>query len=225
MNSTNQINQIKKSNNKTLNNNPKQTKFLGRKFAARHRARELAVQFLYALDMRPEQDSETSLELFLNPSDNEIERKLNNASDSDSDSASEKEFLNTIYQNYSHDKIKNIWTKNNQNNFNIINEQTDTPDVKTFCKNLVHEVLENSDEIDTLLLRALTGWRPERMVSVDRTVLRLIILEACIKKTLPLKSAMTEAANLADNFGTKDSARFVNGVLSKIFKLLEQNPE
>ena len=225
MNSTNQINQIKKSNNKTQNIKPKQTKFLGRKFAARHRARELAVQFLYALDMRPEQDSETSLELFLNPSDseNEIERKLNNDSDSDLDS--ENEFLNTIYQNYSHDKIKNIWTKNNQNNLNIINEQTDTPDVKTFCKNLVHEVLENSDEIDTLLLRALTGWRPERMVSVDRTVLRLIILEACIKKTLPLKSAMTEAANLADNFGTKDSARFVNGVLSKIFTLLEQNPE
>ena len=91
--------------------------------------------------------------------------------------------------------------------------------IKKFCKSLVLDVYENSQEIDAVLLQALTGWRPERMVSVDRAVLRLIISEAFLKKTLPLKSAMTEAAILADNFGTKDSARFVNGVLAKIFKL------
>ena len=60
------------------------------------------------------------------------------------------------------------------------------------------------------------------MMSVDRSVLRLMVLEGFLEKTLPIKSAITEAIRLANDFGTKDSARFVNGVMCKIEKFFEE---
>ena len=44
-------------------------KFIGRKFGALHRSRELAVQFLCSLDICPAQDFDDSLELFLDIDD------------------------------------------------------------------------------------------------------------------------------------------------------------
>ncbi len=183
MKSTNKI-KISNTGTKKINRNIKNNKtikFLGRKYTAIHQARELAVQFLYALEMRPEQNFDEALELFFSPSE-------------------EEDML---------DKFEEAEKSN--------------PEIKSFCENLVQEVHKNSDEIDQILLHVLTGWRPERVFSVDRAVLKIMILEACIKKTLPMKVAMAEAAKLANNFGTKDSARFVNGVLSKILDSTSQN--
>ena len=149
-------------------------KFIGRKFGAFHRARELAVQFLCSLDICPEQDFEQSLELFLN--------------------------LDDVSQN-------------------------DSPEVKERCRTLSAEVWKRKSEIDGILLRVVTGWRPERMVSVDRTILRLMVLEGFMIKSLPVKSAIAEAGTLANDYGTKDSARFVNGVMYRAVKYFEEQGE
>ena len=146
-------------------------KFIGRKFEAIHRSRELAVQFLYSLDVGPEQDFDSSLELFL-----------------------------------SLDEI----------------DQNDSQEIKERCEKLAREVYNRQHEIDSLLLRIVTGWRPDRMVTVDRTILRLMLLEGFMLKTLPVKSAVTEAVRLANDFGTKDSSRFVNGVMYKAEKFFEE---
>ena len=145
-------------------------KYIGRKFGALHRSRELAVQFLYSLDICPEQDFHDSLELFLT--------------------------LDEIAQD-------------------------DKPEVKARCREIVSQVHEKKDEIDGILVRIVTGWRPERMVSVDRNILRLMLLEGFMLKTLPVKAAISEAVSLAGDFGTDNSARFVNGVMHKAAKYFE----
>ena len=139
-------------------------KYIGKKFKALHRSRELALQFLCSLEINPEQDFSEALELFLG--------------------------LDVF--------------------------QDEKPEVKERCRTLATEVWNRKNEIDALLLRIVTGWRPERMVSVDKTVLRLMILEGFLLKTLPVRSAMTEASQLANDFGTKESPRFVNGVMFKV---------
>ena len=145
-------------------------KYIGRKFGALHRSRELAVQFLYSLDVYPDQDFGESLDMFLNIGDAE----------------------------------------------------QDTPDVKARCRDIASQVWQRRNEIDAVLLRVVTGWRPERMVSVDRVILRLMVLEGFMLKDLPVKSAISEAVTLANNFGTKNSSRFVNGVMHKAAKFFEQ---
>ncbi len=137
------------------------------KFKNRHRARELAVQFLYSVDLKPEENIKSALELFLNM-----------------------------------DEIS-------------INE---SQEVKEYCKELVSNFFLHKDQIDETLLKSVTNWRPERMVNVDRTILKLCILEAFIIKNLPPQSAISEAVSLASNFGTENSPRFVNGVLAKILR-------
>ena len=94
-------------------------KFIGKKFGAIHRSRELAVQFLCSIDLCPEQDFSESLELFLN--------------------------LDGIAKD-------------------------DAPAVKERCRTIALEVWRRKNEIDGVLLRTVTGWRPDRMVSVDRTI-------------------------------------------------------
>ena len=99
---------------------------VGKKFEAIHKSRELAVQFLYSLDIYPEQDFNQSLELFLNI-----------------------------------DELA----------------QTINPEIKERCKNLASQVWERKNEIDGILLQVVTGWRPDRMISVDRSILRLLVFE------------------------------------------------
>ncbi len=148
--------------------------FIGRKFEAIHKSRELAVQFLSSLDIYPEQDFKQSLELFLNI--DELSQSL-------------------------------------------------TPEIKDRCQNLASQVWERKNEIDGVLLRVVTGWRPDRMVSVDRTILRLMVLEGFMLKSLPVGAAVTEATRLANDFGTKESARFVGGVMYKAAKFFEKDNE
>ncbi|MBQ7154067.1 MAG: transcription antitermination factor NusB [Synergistaceae bacterium] len=145
-------------------------KYIGRKFGAIHRSRELAVQFLYSMDVCPAQDFGEALELFLG--------------------------LDDVAQD-------------------------DKPEVKARCREMVSRVHERKDEIDGALLRIVTGWSLERMTSVDRTILRLMVLEGFILKTLPVKSAISEAINLALDFGTDNSPGFVNGVMHSAAKYFE----
>ena len=100
--------------------------------------------------------------------------------------------------------------------------KNDAPEIKQRSRNLILQVWERKNEIDGILLRVVTGWTPDRMASVDRTILRLMLLEGFLEKTLPIKSAITEAVRLADDFGERNSARFINGVMYKIKEFFDE---
>ena len=153
----------------------KKLKPIGRKFEAIHRSRELAVQFLYSLDVYPSQEIYSSLELFFD--------------------------LDEVVQN-------------------------EPSEIKQRSRDLILQVYERKNELDNILIRVVTGWTPERLNSVDRTILRLMLLEGFLEKTLPVRSAISEAVRLANDFGTQKSARFVNGVMCNIEKFFnEENKE
>lgn len=82
---------------------------------------------------------------------------------------------------------------------------------------LVDQVLENKEAIDTTLAAVVDNYSPERIDPVDRAILRLATHELLHAKT-PSKVAINEAIELAKRFGTTDSRRFVNGVLDRIAK-------
>ena len=93
--------------------------------------------------------------------------------------------------------------------------QDDKPEVKARSRELVRQVRERKEEIDGVLVRLVTGWRPERMTAVDRSILRLMVLEGFMVKSLPAKAAISEAVGLARDFGTSSSPLFVNGVMQR----------
>jgi N utilization substance protein B len=81
---------------------------------------------------------------------------------------------------------------------------------------LVHGVAEHRDELDAVLRKYSEHWALERMPLVDRAVLRIGCYELGWEPELPTGVVISEAVELAKQYSTKDSGRFVNGMLGRI---------
>ncbi len=87
-----------------------------------------------------------------------------------------------------------------------------------YAQTLVRGTLSNLEEIDDLIRGQAEHWRLERMPAVDRNILRLAIFEFLYEADVPKLVVMDEAIELAKKFGSKDSSRFVNGLLDGLLK-------
>jgi putative hydrolase of the HAD superfamily len=82
---------------------------------------------------------------------------------------------------------------------------------------LVRGVAADTNRIDELVAtRVAPKWSLARLASVDRAVLRLATYELLDRLDRPQAVIINEAVILARRYGTDDSPRFVNGVLSAI---------
>ena len=85
-----------------------------------------------------------------------------------------------------------------------------------YAAELVEGVERHRDEIDATITAAAVGWRLERMPAVDRALLRLAVFELLHERDVPVAAALNEAVELAKDYSTESSGRFVNGVLAAI---------
>jgi N utilization substance protein B len=85
-----------------------------------------------------------------------------------------------------------------------------------YAVELVQGVEANGDDIDQLLREYSEHWAVERMPAVDRAVLRLGCYELAHELDVPTAVVISEAVDLAKQYSTKDSGRFVNGLLARI---------
>lgn len=90
--------------------------------------------------------------------------------------------------------------------------------VREFADKLLRGTLARRDEIDQELGRQTTHWRLERLAAVDRNILRLAMYELIFETETPHAVVIDEAIEIAKKYGTKDSGRFVNGVLDGFVK-------
>ena len=87
---------------------------------------------------------------------------------------------------------------------------------------LTSGILAKKDEIDELIRSCAPEWPLDQVNRVDLTVLRLAIYE--LKETkIPQKVVIDEAVELAKEYGSESSPKFVNGVLGTVLKKLEKN--
>jgi N utilization substance protein B len=83
---------------------------------------------------------------------------------------------------------------------------------------LVRGVDARREEVDALIAEHARGWSLHRMPVVDRTIMEIATFELLARPEVPTAVVLDEAVELAKRFGTDDSSRFVNGVLSAIAK-------
>lgn len=86
----------------------------------------------------------------------------------------------------------------------------------TFAAELVRGVGEHGEEVDGILRRFSHGWSLERMPAVDRALLRIGVFELLHRPDVPTAAVISEAVELASQYSTEESSRFVNGMLSRI---------
>ncbi|MFA5882243.1 MAG: transcription antitermination factor NusB [Acidimicrobiia bacterium] len=104
----------------------------------------------------------------------------------------------------------------------VIAEQPASPD--EYACVLVRGVDAHREEIDALLTRYSEHWAVERMPAVDRALLRIGTFELGWEPDLAPGVVINEAVELAQQYSTKDSGRFVNGLLSRIAEHLRGTP-
>lgn len=71
-------------------------------------------------------------------------------------------------------------------------------------------------EVDGIIGRFAEGWRTDRMPAVDRALLRMAVYELGYRPDVPTSAVLAEVVELAGDYSTERSARFVNGVVSGI---------
>lgn len=84
-----------------------------------------------------------------------------------------------------------------------------------FAKSLVEGVTLQCAGLDELVGLHTRNWRVSRMAAVDRNVLRLAVYELRDTET-PVAVVIDEAVDLARRFGSETSPAFVNGILDAI---------
>ena len=90
---------------------------------------------------------------------------------------------------------------------------------RTFASLIIAGTISHIDEIDKLIENHLSStWSMERINRVALAILRISIYEMLFQKEAEAKIVIDEAVNIAKDFDTDDSYKFINAVLDKIGK-------
>lgn len=90
-----------------------------------------------------------------------------------------------------------------------------------FGKRLALGADELRDKLDALISRVITNWNLNRLLSVDRNILRLALYEMIKVDDVDIAVTINESVNLAKAYGTDESSHFVNGVLGQVARMME----
>lgn len=104
----------------------------------------------------------------------------------------------------------------------MIEEKSLTEDAALFAQEIVGGVLENTGEIDSQIERFAPNYPVAQLAAVDKAILRLAIFEMMFRGGVPIKVVINEAVELAKLFGSKNSSKFINGVLGSISTVVPQ---
>jgi N utilization substance protein B len=92
------------------------------------------------------------------------------------------------------------------------------PEGARFLRQLVFGVWEHYSYLDRIIEEAAPSWPVNQMPGVDKAILRIALYEILIDEAekTPVKAVINEAVELAKQFGSDNSSRFVNGVLGTV---------
>ncbi len=92
-----------------------------------------------------------------------------------------------------------------------------------FANNLIDLVLKNEKLLDSYILDKVVNWEIERMAFVDKIVLRMGVAELLYFPDIPPKVSINEAIDISKEYCTRNSGKFVNGILDAVLDELKRD--
>ncbi len=89
-------------------------------------------------------------------------------------------------------------------------------EVKDYAIQIAESFQKNHKEVDDIIQKHARNWDIQRLVKMDKDILRIAIVELLYIKDAPMKVVVDEALELAKKYSTDDSASFINGILAKV---------
>lgn len=92
-----------------------------------------------------------------------------------------------------------------------------------FARQLLRGILEHLDDIREIVVRFAPEWPLEQIAPIDRAILYIGIFELKYAdiNDIPPVVAINESIEMAKEYGGDNSGRFINGVLSSVYKELQ----
>jgi N utilization substance protein B len=107
-----------------------------------------------------------------------------------------------------------------------LSEATDADDeIRNYAVQLVQGVWKQKSDLDAQIQSVARNWTVERMAAIDRNLIRIALYEILNVPDVPYRVAINEAVELAKEYGTTESRRFVNGVLGALVRKLRLEDE
>lgn len=89
-------------------------------------------------------------------------------------------------------------------------------EVKDYAISIAEKFKEHAQEVDEKIQKFAKGWDIERLVKMDKDILRIAIVELLYIQDAPMKVIVDEALELAKKYSTDESSSFINGILAKV---------
>lgn len=89
-------------------------------------------------------------------------------------------------------------------------------EVKNYAVLISEKFKENYEYVDSQIQKFAKGWDIDRLVKMDKDVLRIAITELLYIKDAPMKVVVDEALEMAKKYSTDESSSFINGILAKV---------
>ena len=94
-----------------------------------------------------------------------------------------------------------------------------------YTQKLIPLVEEHISEIDAHIQKLAKEWSLDRMPRVDLSILRIAIAEMLFIEDIKDSIVINEAVELAKEFGTAKSGKFINGLLGALSQHLQLKKE
>ncbi|MEC9395676.1 MAG: transcription antitermination factor NusB [Actinomycetota bacterium] len=85
-----------------------------------------------------------------------------------------------------------------------------------YAVELVEGLADRLQDVDALVGRFAEGWATDRMPVVDRALVRMAVFELLHRPDVPTAAILAEVVELAGDYSTERSSRFVNGVVAAV---------
>lgn len=104
----------------------------------------------------------------------------------------------------------------------LLSEVKETENIE-FSNKLIDYVLKNEKLLDSYILDKVVNWELERMALVDKIVLRMGVAELLYFPEIPPKVTINEAIDISKEYCTRNSGKFVNGILDAVLDELKRD--
>ena len=100
---------------------------------------------------------------------------------------------------------------------------------KKYANKLFKIVLQNDDELNSLIEKFTPDWENERIANLDLIIIKMCICEFMYFPSIPVRVSMNEYVEISKDYSSPESGKFINGVVNNILKdlnkknLLEKN--
>jgi N utilization substance protein B len=92
-----------------------------------------------------------------------------------------------------------------------------------FAKEILYKTIQHQTTVDKRIRAKVDNWEFSRLAVIDRLILRIGISELLYCPDIPPKVTINEAIEIAKEFSTEKSGKFVNGVLDAILEDMKQD--